>query len=238
MAELDRISVLTFDLFGTILDLGGSLIPRVSDFLSSKGENLSATQFWEQWRNRQRIEQYQDTILMLGHSGYLETVRKAFLWTLKLNGIEVSEGEVGRFMMQWQELSPFPEVVPALARLKASYRLVVVSNGEPAYLRHLTNNRIQWDFDEVISVQEVGAFKPHPGVYRRAACRLGIEVGECMMVSSNSFDVMGARSCGFRAAFVDRYGLPYEETPFRPDLKVRNFSGLADSLLSLSSSKQ
>jgi len=73
----------------------------------------------------------------------------------------------------------------------------------------------------VISVQVAGAFKPHPGVYLRAASLLELEAGECMMVSANSFDVMGARACGFRGAFVNRYGLPYEDTPFRPDVGLR-----------------
>jgi 2-haloacid dehalogenase len=70
---------------------------------------------------------------------------------------------------------------------------VALSNGDPDYLDHLVHRRIRWDFDGVISVQAVGAFKPHPGVYRRAATILGLEVGQCLMVSANSFDVMGAR---------------------------------------------
>jgi 2-haloacid dehalogenase len=51
-----------------------------------------------------------------------------------------------------------------------------------------------------------------------------------MMVSSNSFDVMGARACGFRGAWVERHGLPYEETTYRPDLVVKDFRELAATL--------
>ena len=98
------------------------------------------------------------------------------------------------------------------------------------YLDHLVRNRIGWEFDAVISVETVGAFKPHPGVYRKGAALLGLEVGQCMMVSANSFDVMGARMCGMRGAFVNRYALPYEDTPFQPDLTVPNFTELADAL--------
>lgn len=79
MARFNDIKALTFDLFGTILDLGGSLIPHIAQFLKSKNAQISPARFWEQWRARQRIEQYQDNILMLGHSGYLETARRA-LW--------------------------------------------------------------------------------------------------------------------------------------------------------------
>ena len=231
MPGISEVKALTFDLFGTVLNLGGSLTPHIADYLKSKGSDVSPDGFWQQWRVRQRIEQYQDTIMMLGHSGYLETARRGFVWTLKLNKVDATEDEVKQFMEHWQQLSPFPEVVPALERLSAKFKLVALSNGEPHFLDHLAKNRIQWNFDKIISVETVGAFKPHPGIYRRAAGILGLEVGECMMVSANSFDVVGARTCGFRGAFVDRYDHPYEDTPYVPDVTVKDFTGLADALL-------
>ena len=80
----------------------------------------------------------------------------------------------------------------------------------------------------MISVEQAGgAFKPHPGVYRRAATMVGLEVGECMMVSANSFDVVGARACGMRGGWVNRYELPYEETAYQSDVIVSDFTELA-----------
>ncbi|MEW6265273.1 MAG: haloacid dehalogenase type II [Thermodesulfobacteriota bacterium] len=231
MDNLSEIKVLTFDVFGTILDLGGSLTPFIADFLKNKGASVGAERFWEQWRARQRIEQYQDTIMMLGHGGYLETSRRACVYTLALHHIPASTDEVADLMSAWRELKPFPEVVGALGRLRDRFKLVVLSNGEPEFLAHLTTNRIGHAFDDVISVNVFGAFKPHPSVYRGAARRLGHDVNECLMVSSNSFDVVGARACGYRAAFVDRYGFPYEDTAFRPDVVVSDFTGLTEALL-------
>lgn len=230
MNKEGSVKALTFDLFGTVLDLGGSLTPFIAAFLKNKSSDASPQRFWEQWRYRQRIEQYQDNIMMLGHSGYLETARRAFVYTLALNKIPASKEEVRKFMAAWQELSPFPEVVPGLQKLTGHFKLVALSNGEPHFLDHLVKNRIQWNFDAVISVQVAGAFKPHPGVYLRAACILGLEPGECLMVSANSFDVMGARACGFRGAYVNRYQLPMEDTPFRPDFVVKDFLELAQVL--------
>ena len=230
-SELENCKALTFDLFGTVLDLGGSLTPFIGEFLTEKGSDADPAEFWAQWRYRQRIEQYQDNIVDLGHSGYLEVARRAFAYVLGLNNVEASRGEIKDFMVAWQSLSPFPEVVAGLERLKTRFKLVALSNGEPDFLAHLVKNRIKWDFDDVISVQVVGAFKPHPGVYRRAAHILGLEIGECLMVSANSFDVMGARACGMRGAFVNRYALPYEDSPHVPDVTVTNFTELADALL-------
>lgn len=232
MTNFSETKALTFDLFGTILDLGGSLTPFIGESLDAHAAaDVSADEFWAQWRYRQRIEQYQDTIMMLGHSGYLETVRRALHYTLRRNSIDASVDTVKAFMRGWQQLSPFPEVLAALSRLHSRYQLVVLSNGDPSFLEYLVKERVAWDFDDVISVTSVGAFKPHPAVYRGAAGQLGLEVNECLMVSANSFDIMGARACGYKGAFVNRYRLPYEDTAYQPDVTVSDFTGLAEALL-------
>jgi len=231
MADYSTVQALTFDLFGTILDLGGSLTPPLVPFLQAKGATITADGFWAQWRDRQRIEQYQDTLMMLGHSGYLETARRAFVYTLRRNQIAATADEVALFMLNWQQLSPFSDVVPALERLKGRYKLVALSNGEPDFLQHLADNRIRWQFDAIFSVNQVGAFKPHPAVYRGAALHLGLEVNQCLMVSSNAFDAVGARACGYRAVYVNRYGLPVEDHPCQPNQIVADFTQLADALL-------
>ena len=133
-------------------------------------------------------------------------------------------------MNGWQELNPFPDAVPGLKRLRSQFRVVVLSNGEKHFLAHLVKNRIQYDFDTVISVQDVGVFKPNPQVYRYAARVLRAEPCELLMVSSNSFDVVGARISGYRAAYVNRYDLPYDETPYRFDIEACDFLDMAEKL--------
>ena len=140
MKHLSPVKALTFDLFGTILDLGGSLTPTIESVL--KSQPVSTATFWEQWRARQRIEQYQDTILSLGHSGYLTTVRRALTYTLRRNNIQPIDDLIDDLMLAWQSLSPFPEVLPALKNLADRYRLVVLSNGDPEFLDHLVQNRL------------------------------------------------------------------------------------------------
>ena len=231
MQWLHRVDALTFDLFGTVMDIRGSTLPAIQEFLTRKDSVLTPEDFWDRFRVRQRVEQYQDNILMLGHTGYREAVRRAFVYTSHLLGLEASTEEVNAFLQVWTRLRPFPDVIPALERLSSAFRLVVLSNGERSYLEHLAKNRLDWEFDEIVSVETVGAFKPHPAVYRRAAGILNLEAEQCLMVSANSFDVMGARACSFKAAFVNRSKLPYEISPYVPDVMVRDFSELTDVLL-------
>ena len=237
MTDLRICKALTFDLFGTVLDLGGSLTPFIADFIRGRDaqERVDAHAFWVELRHRQRIEQYQDSLVELGHTGYLETAQKAFVYVAKLNGLVPNAKEIDAFMAGWQQLIPFGDCLPGLERLREAYKLVALSNGNPWFLDHLVEKRIRFDFDDVISVEVAGAFKPHPGVYRSAARLLDMEPGELIMVSSNSFDVMGARTCGFRGIYVNRYELPFEDTDalYHPDLTVSNFTDMAEYLLAV-----
>ena len=231
-SPLPSVTTLAFDIFGTVLDLTGSLVAPTDRFLKELGSDLTGVDFYPQWRARQRIEQYQDTLVMLGHSGYLETCRRALAYALRANGVEFRPGQVEEFMAVWQDLSPYPDSLTGLRRLSKTYRLVALSNGEPDYLLHLARNRIGFEFDKIISVEEAGAFKPHPAVYRAAARLMDVEPAEVMMVAAHSFDIMGARACGYRGAYVNRYKLPYEDTDkYTPDLVVEDFIRLADVLL-------
>lgn len=228
-----RLHSLTFDLFGTILDLGGSLSPHIQTMLERCPDVVDTAEFWHALRERQRLEQYQDTLMLRGHAGYLETARRAFLYTLRrfgLHDLAADAAVVDAHMAAWETLRPFPDVLPALAELRTDYHLVVLSNGDPWFLRHLVTEQVGWPFDDVISVTDVGVFKPHPAVYGYAARRLGLDSGRICMVSSNSFDVVGARACGMLGAYVNRYGLPYEETPLRPTVEVPDFSHLRTRL--------
>lgn len=226
-----RVTTLAFDIFGTVLDLTGSMTPPTRRFLQQKGVAVSAETFYDQWRARQRIEQYQDSLMMLGHSGYLETCRKALLYCLRLNQIPFTDEEVRVLMQAWQDLSPYADVAEGLRRLGKRYQLVALSNGEQHYLEHLAKERMPFGFNALISVQRAGMFKPHPSVYRTGAMVLGREPHEIMMVAAHAFDIMGARACGYRGAYVNRYRLPWEESPFKPDFEVRDFLELADRLV-------
>lgn len=216
-----HVNTLAFDMFGTVLDLGGSLIGPTDKFLKQCGSTVTGEELWADWRGRQRIEQYQDNLFMLGHSGYLETCRRSLIYCLRMHDVEFDYPRVAEFMRVYDDLRPYDDGVAGLKRLADSgrYRLVALSNGEQAYLEHLVHNNIGVPFDDIISVEHAGSFKPHPAVYRTAARMLDKSPCEIMMVAAHSFDITGARACGFRAGYVNRYGLPNEESTYLPDFE-------------------
>ncbi len=229
--SLARVRVLTFDIFGTVMDLTGSLAPPAGEFLAAHGSDLTGDTFYAEWRGRQRIEQYQDNLLMLGHSGYLETCRRAFVYCLKNHDVSYIDAAVQEFMQVYRNLQPYDDAIEGLRALAERYQLVALSNGEQWYLEELLSNNVPIDFDAIISVEQVGAFKPAPGIYRKAIQHLDCEPAEIMMVAAHAFDILGAQTCGFKAAYVNRYNLPTEESPYQPDIIVNDFVELAAQLL-------
>ena len=226
------VTTLTFDIFGTVLNLAGSLTPPLEELLNECGvsETVQATDVWAQWRHRQRIEQYQDNLLMLGHSGYLAVKRRALLYTLRTLKVDFQQEQIDKFMEAYQDLKPFQDALDGLRRLETKYDLVMLSNGEQSYLEHLAINRIKVNFKRILSAESAGNFKPHPIVYRFAARELGLEPQEIMMVAAHSFDILGARHSGYRGAYVNRYDLPYDDSEYRPDFITKNFQELCDVL--------
>lgn len=227
---IEQVDTLTFDIFGTVLDLTTNIVPAVREILRAKGSTIDPGAFWDQWRARQRIGQYQDTILMLGHGGYLEVARRALIYTLRQNAIEFDDAETHGWIRVFERLRPYDDAVEGLRRLKQRYRLIALSNGNEWLLKHLVENNIPVEFDGIFSVDRVGRFKPHPSVYRAAARQFGREPGQIMMVASHAFDILGARACGFRGAYVNRYKLPYEESQLLPDYVTADFIELASRI--------
>ena len=230
MSAIDRVTTLTFDIFGTVLDLTGGIVPVLREYLATQSSEHDPEDLWRQWRARQRLEQHQDTILQLGHSGYLEAARRGLLFALRHNEIPHSEADTREIVQVFYRLQPFEDARLGLERLANKYRLVALSNGNPELLEHLIPNSLGRPEMERISVARFGNFKPHSAVYRGAALQLGLEPGEIMMVAAHSFDILGARACGYRGAFVNRYRLPYEESRLQPDLTVMDFTELANRL--------
>ena len=227
---LARVNCLTFDIFGTVMDLSGSLAGPAGEFLADHGSEMTSEAFYAEWRERQRIEQYQDNLLMLGHIGYLETCRRAFVYCLKKHNVSYTAEAVREFMKVYKNLQPYGDAIEGLRSLAGRYRLVALSNGEQWYLEELLGNTVPVRFDAIISVDQVGAFKPSPGIYRKAVQRLRCEPGEIMMVAAHAFDILGAQACGFKAAYVNRYKLPTDDSEYQPEIIVDDFIELAARL--------
>src|SRR5258707_9109589 len=98
MGGLSQVRILRFEALGTVLDLGGSHAPRLHEFVKKNGTTTTADELWDQWRRRQRIEQYQDNQFYVGHFGYLDSCRRALTYTLRASKLPFDDADVRRIM--------------------------------------------------------------------------------------------------------------------------------------------
>jgi 2-haloacid dehalogenase len=225
----DTVTVLTFDLYGTIVDMQTGLTVAVTPYLQAKGWSGRPDAFVTWWRRTHFEHSMIDALIDRGHTPYREIGRRALTLTLERAGVPHTPEEVRALVTEIERLRPFDDVVPALHRLRTRYRLAILSNGDPDMLEH-ARPHIGFDFDDYISIAAAGYFKPHAATYRKAAEILGTELPRIMHVANHAFDCIGAQAAGMKGCFVNRRHRPYEDTPYPPTLVVESFAALADAL--------
>ncbi len=221
---------LTFDLYGTVVDMQRGLTEAVTPFLKEKGWGGRPHQFVTWWRRTHFENSMIDALCDRGHTQYREIGHRSVSHVMDRAEIAYSTDDVHWLVAQIEKLRPFPDVLEALGRLKTRYGLAILSNGDRDMLSNAARY-VGFEFDAVISVEEAGYFKPHHATYRKAAELLSVEPAQVMHVANHPFDCVGAKAAGMRAAYIDRRKRPFGETPHQPDIIVGDFNELARVLL-------
>ena len=225
-----EIKILTFDQYGTIVDMQTGLTELVTPFLKDKGWAGNPHQFVTWWRRTHFEDSMIDALIDRGHTPYRQIGHRAVSQVLTRANIPYSQSEVEWLVSGIEELKPFPDVLKSLQQLHKHYRLSILSNGDRDMLER-AKQYIGFKFDLTISVQEAGAFKPDKRTYAKAEDIIttkfeDIERSNILFVANHAFDCIGAKAWGFRTVFIDRRKRPFGETPHQPDLIVKDFTEL------------
>jgi 2-haloacid dehalogenase len=191
------IRALVFDAYGTLYDVH-SVRRLATDLCGDKGELV--THLW-------RLKQLEYTwlrTLMRTYEDFWSVTRDSLAFALMSVGIEPSASVCDPLMNGYLHLDLYEEAERALGGLR-DYKLAILSNGSPAMLETLVNSSpLAGCFRQVISVDRVKRYKPEPACYALLEPALGVAKEEVLFVSSNGFDVSGAKHYGFRVAWIDR----------------------------------
>jgi 2-haloacid dehalogenase len=136
----------------------------------------------------------------------------------------------------WHTLRCWPDVPHGLARMRGRFITVSLTILSTRLVIDACRRAgIVWD--AVISCEMIGAYKPRPESYRKAAQWLQVPPSKCLMVAAHGFDLAGAARAGFRTALVkrpDEWGVgrerPGEAADPEPDYAAASFEDLADQL--------
>jgi 2-haloacid dehalogenase len=219
-----------FDQYGTVVDMQGGLVEVATPFLRAKGWQGNPNSFVTWWRRTHFENSMIDALLHREHTPYREIGERAVAYVMDRAGISYTADEVRALVDSIVRLRPFPEVPEALDRLRARYRLIVLSNGDPDMLENARPHH-GVAFERLISVAEANSFKPHVATYTRAAAIVGVQMHEVLFIANHAFDCIGAKAAGMRTAFIDRRQRPFGATPYQPDLLVPSMTALADLLI-------
>jgi len=209
-----------FDAYGTLFDFAAAA-KGCRDVLGDGIDKLTAL-----WRDKQL--QYTWLRGLQGrHADFWQVTGDALDFALETLGID-KPGLRERLMNLYLTLDAFPEVADVLTRLKhAGVRTAILSNGSPAMLDAAVKAAgLASLLDAVLSVEEVGVYKPHPKVYQLAVDRLGIPAAAIAFQSSNAWDAYAASAFGMQVVWCNRYGQRPERLPGAPDRMVRSLAEL------------
>jgi 2-haloacid dehalogenase len=210
------IKACVFDAYGTLFDVSAAARAAASE---PGREALAAV--WPKLASDWRLKQLQYTWLravMDRHTDFWTVTCDGLDWALEAAGLSDPELRERLLALYW-ELAAYPEVPAMLAELAAADRAsAILSNGSPEMLTGAVTSAGIGDYlDAVLSVEEVGVFKPDPRVYDLVGRHLGVERHEVLFVSSNGWDAAAAAGYGFATAWVNRAGEPVDRLPARPD---------------------
>jgi 2-haloacid dehalogenase len=191
------IRALVFDAYGTLYDVQ-SVRRLATELCGEKGELI--TQLW-------RLKQLEYTWLrglMRMYEDFSVVTRASLEFALESAGVPPTPALCEKLMAKYLDLDLYPEARQALDAL-SGYKLAILSNGSPSMLDALVRaSGIAPLLTDVISVDRAKSFKPDPRCYELVGPALGIAKHEALFVSSNGFDVAGAKQFGFTVAWIER----------------------------------
>jgi 2-haloacid dehalogenase len=217
---LSGVRACVFDAYGTLFDFA-SAAEGCRDALGEHTDRLTNL-----WRDKQL--QYTWLRAVAGrHADFWQVTGDALDFVLETLGIDDAALR-DRLMRLYLSLRTFPEVALVLQQLKtAGLRTAILSNGSPQMLAAVVKGaKLDGLLDAILSVEEVGVYKPHPKVYQLAVDRLGIPATAIAFQSSNAWDAHAASAFGMQVVWCNRYGQRRERLPGAPNREVKSLAEL------------
>lgn len=217
----EGIQACVFDAYGTLLDVA-SAAKRCEADLGGKAGALA-----DLWRAKQL--QYTWLRSLMGrHADFRRVTEDSLDFSLQTLDIDAAPLRA-RLLELYEVLDAYPEVPAMLERVHgAGLKTAILSNGSPEMLATAVNAAgIGPWLDDVISIEDVGIYKPDPRVYQLAVERLGVAKAHICFVSSNGWDAAGGAAFGFQVAWVNRAGQAPERLEEAPRAELADLTGLA-----------
>jgi 2-haloacid dehalogenase len=220
-----RFKAVAFDYF-VIFD-PNSVIPTVESAFPGKGN-----EFTRAWRAKQFEYGFLRSITNR-HADFFEVTEDALVYTAESLKLDLPADTRKRLLNAYLTLKPWPDAVDALRKLKASgVRVITIANFSPKMLRANAENAGITDlFDELLSTEVNGTYKPDPRAYALGMERLKLPKEAIVFAAFGGWDAYGAKNFGYTTYWVNRFNLPVEKLGIEADKTSNNLEGLLKLVL-------
>ena len=148
-------------------------------------------------------------------------------------GITLSETMRDDILDTFANLPPHNDIKPALHQLQsAGFRTVAFSNSSLNLIStQIKNAGLTEYFNDIISVEKIGSFKPDPDAYKFAAKQLNQPLASLRLVATHDWDTHGALSVGMKAAYIERLANIYHPLYLQPDICAATMEEIAKKII-------
>jgi 2-haloacid dehalogenase len=228
-----QLKAVVFDAYGTLFDVY-SIQALAEELYPSHGADIAV-----KWRDKQieytRLITQSDPHSSTGSQYYQpfwELTKLSLEYTIDRLKLDRSSGQVQKMMDQYAYLTPFPENLDVLLKIKGmGLTTAILSNGSPEMLASAVKSAGMEDvLDHIISVDQIRLFKTSPESYGLVQKTISVNKDEVLFVSSNAWDALGATWFGFKTLWVNRQNLPYEAIGPRPNYAGSDLTKVIDIL--------
>lgn len=220
---MEAFKAIVFDAYGTLFNINSLDLILEENFGSASGE-LSAI-----WRRKQ-LEYTWLRTLMQRYKPFSEVTMDALRHGCSSLGLQMSQELEERLKKNYLNLDAFEEVKGVLSKLKQNSRLGILSNANPEMLAGaVTHNGLEDVFSHILSAHTVQMYKPRKEVYRLACQAFDCQPGQILFISSNTWDVSGAKSFGLQVGWLKRSQNIREDLGFHEDLELADLAQLLPS---------
>ncbi len=142
------------------------------------------------------------------------------------------DAKIDEILAGFTELDAESDVTPAMLALAArDVPIVALTNGSADVTKTLIARAGLSDLvARVISVDEIGRWKPQPEVYLHCAAKMGVDPARLALVAAHGWDIQGARRAGLITGYVARDGKPYPAVMEAPDAQADSLDGVIAKL--------
>ncbi|MDH7796483.1 MULTISPECIES: haloacid dehalogenase type II [unclassified Beijerinckia] len=213
-------AIYAFDAYGTLFNVHAA-VDRHRDAIGAQADRLS-----ELWRAKQLEYTWTRTLMGAYRDFRVLTAQALDFAAARFGGIDAQTRAA--LLAAYETLDAYPDAKPCLAALKAQgARLAILSNGTPAMLEAAIDAAgLNSLFDAVLSVDTLQAFKTLPRTYELVTARFQAKPDAVTFLSSNRWDIAGARQFGFRPVWVNRTSQPDEYPDLSPVKAIKSLAEL------------